>query len=105
MGGNEIAIFEAVTQHDVEHAHKQDKIGSGAQRQIEIGIARDGGETGIGDDELRAVIARAPDVIRSDGGAFADVGTDKENYVRLGDITPGNGAAVDVEGQLIGHAG
>ena len=104
VGGNEIAIFEAVTQHDVEHAHKQDEIGSGAQRQIQIGIARDGGEAGIGDDEFRTMIARAPDVIRSDGRAFADVGTDEENHVRLGDIAPGDGAAVDVECQLVRDA-
>ena len=65
----------------------------------EIGVMR-----GSATISLRAMVAGAPDVIGGDGRAFAHVGADHEDHVRLRNVAPGNRAAVHIERQLVGGA-
>src|ERR1035441_5070727 len=70
---NEFPILQAVTQNYMQHSHQQCEIGSRTQRKVEIRVARDGGHSRIGDDQLAAVIATSPDVVGCDRSAVADV--------------------------------
>ena len=74
---DERAILEAVAQDHVQHAHQQREIGAGPHRQVQIGVARDRRHARIGDDQLAAVVAAAPDVVGGDRRALADVGADR----------------------------
>ena len=59
----------------------------------------------IGDDQLAALVAAAPDVVGGDRRALADVGARDEHHLRLGDVGPRDGAAVHAERQFVGGAG
>ena len=74
----------------------------GRTGKIQIGVARDGSHPRIGDDQLAAVVAAAPDVVGRDRGALADIRADDKQDFRLGDLAPWNRAAVDAERQLVG---
>ena len=102
---DEFAILQAVTQDDVQHSHQQCEIGARTQWKIEIGVARDGSHARIGDDQLAALVAAAPDVVGGDGSAFADVRADHEQYLRFRDLAPWNWASIDAERQFVRRSG
>ena len=89
----------------MQHAHQQDQIRARPQRQIQIGVARNRRHARIGDNQFRAVVASAPDIIGSDRRAFTYVGSDGKDDVRLGDVTPGNRTSIDVERELVSCSG
>src|SRR5690606_29584350 len=94
----------AFPQDDVEHRHVDGQVHPGADGQVEVGVARDGGHARVGHHELAAVVAAAPDVLGGDGGALGDVGPGHEQDLRLRNVAPGVRRAVDVEGELEGRA-
>ena len=102
---DELPIGESVANDDVQHGQEQRQVGAGADRKIQVGVARDGGEARIGHDELRAVVAGAPDVIGSDGGALADIGAEHHDDFGLGDVAPRVRGAVHAERALVGGSG
>ena len=55
----------------------------GRNRKEQIGVAGDRRHPRIGDDQLAAVVAAAPDVVGGDRRALADVGAGHEHYLRL----------------------
>ena len=94
---DECPVGEPVADDHVQHAHQERKIGSRAHRQIQIGVARDRREARIGHNQLRALVARAPDVVGGDGGALADIRPDNHQNFRGGDVGPRVGRAIHPE--------
>ena len=79
---DEVTVFKAVTQDHVQHSQQQCEIGARTQGKIQISIARDRCHARIGDDQLSAVVAAAPDVVGGDGSTFADIGADDKRALR-----------------------
>ena len=53
---HEFLVIEPFVDDHVEHAQGQGRIGSGPQREPDIGPGRDAGEPGIHGDQLGAVV-------------------------------------------------
>ena len=99
--GNELTVFEPVAQDHVQHTHEEQKIGSRAHRQIEIGLAADRRQARIHHDQMPSVVLEAPDVIRGDGRALTDIGPGNQQDLCFGDIAPGQWATIHAEGSLV----
>src|SRR5581483_7939618 len=98
---DEFAVFEPFSQDDMQDAHQQGEVGSRAYWQIEIGVASDGSQTRVGHDQPAAVVPALPDVVGGDRSAIANIGADNEQHFRLRYFTPGDGAAIHAERQLV----
>ena len=72
-------------------------VAPGPDRQVEVGGAGDRREPRIDDDQPRAAIARAPDVVGGDRAALGDVRAEHQHAVGRGDVGPRIGGAVDAE--------
>jgi hypothetical protein len=62
---DERVIDPVALDHDLQHAGEQRRVAARLHRQIEIAGARDRRDARILDDDLRALLARLPDVVRS----------------------------------------
>ena len=103
--GDEFPVLKSIPQDYVQHSHQQGEIGSGTQRKIKIGIARDGRHPRIGHNELTAVIATAPYVVGGDGSAVADIGANNKEHLGFGNFAPGDSAAIYAKRQFVGCPG
>ena len=86
--------------HDVEHAVEHADVAAGADRDEQIGGARDRRHARIEHDQLRAVLPRLPQVVGRDRRALGDVRAGDEDHLRLRDVAPRIGAAIDAENLL-----
>ena len=102
---DEIPVDPAAFDHHVEDAVGQRAIAAGAHRQEEIGSARNRRHARVDDDDLRAVVARSPDIVGQDREAFADVRSGDDDGLRQRNIAPRIGRAIDAEGHLVRGAG
>ena len=99
------AIRQAVANDHVQHRHQQREIGSRPHRQIQVGVACNGSKARIGNDQLGALVAGAPDVVGGDGRTLADIGADHQQDFGFGDIVPGVRRAVHTQRAFVGGAG
>ncbi len=98
-------IRQAVADDYVKHSHQQREIGSRPHRQIQVGVACNWSKARIGNNQLGALVAGAPDVVGSNGRTLSDVGADYEEQFCFRDIVPGVRRAVDTQRCLVGGAG
>ena len=84
----------------MQHAVEDADVAARAHRDEEIGGARDRRHARIEHDELRAVLARLPEVVGGDRRALGDVRAGDEDHLRLRDVAPRVGAAIDAEDLL-----
>src|SRR5579859_162488 len=101
-GADEVFIYHAFANDDVQHAVEQRGIGAGAQRQEDIGRAGSRRLAGIGHNQLAATVPRFPEPARDDGKAFADVGADQHNDVGMEHVADGVGGTVNAERAFVG---
>ena len=104
MFGDEIFINPSVLNHHVQNAVGQRAVAPGADGQEEVGRARDGCDARIDDDDFRAVIARAPNIIRQNRKTLGDIRARENEHLGLRDVLPRIGAAVDAERHLVCRA-
>ena len=70
---DEVVIEPVVLDHQVQDAVEERDVAARLDRQEEVAGARDRRDARIDDDDLRAVLARLPDVVRRDRRALGDV--------------------------------
>ncbi len=87
--------------HQVQHAGEQRGVAPGLHRQEQIAGARDRRDARILDDDLRALLARLPEIVRRDRRALGDVRPGDPDDVRADHVGPGIGRAVDAERLLV----
>ena len=103
---DEVVVHAAEPDDRVQDGVHQRRVSPGAHRQVEVGGAGDGGEARVDDDELRAPVARPPDVVGGDGAALRDVRAEHHHEVGAHDVGPRVGRTVDAEGpQVAGPRG
>ena len=100
MRRDELAVDPAALHHDVQHAVEDADVAARAHGDEEVGGAGDRRHARIEHDELRAVLARLPEIVGGDRGALGDVRARDENHLRLRDVAPRVGAAIDAENLL-----
>jgi hypothetical protein len=66
-------IEPAALDHDLQHAGEQGGVASGLHGQVQIARPGRGRDARILDDDLRALLARLPDVIGGDRRTFGDI--------------------------------
>ena len=71
---DELVIEPVVLDHQVQDAVEQRDVAARLDRQEQIAGAGDRRDARIDDDDLRAVLARLPDVVGRDRRALGDVG-------------------------------
>ncbi len=103
--GDEVAVDPAALDHHVEHPVEDADVTARAHRDEEIGGAGDRRHARIEHDDLRAVLPRLPEVVGRDRRALGDVRAGDEDHLRLRDVAPRVGAAVDAENLLRGSGG
>ena len=81
--GDEVAVDPAALDHDVQHAVEDADVAARAHRDEQIGSARDRRHARIEHDELRAVLARLPEIVGGDRRALGDVRAGDQNHLRL----------------------
>ena len=86
--------------HHVQHAVEDADVAARAHRDEEVGGAGDRRHARIEHDELRAVLARLPEIVGGDRRALGDVRAGDEDHLRLRDVAPRVGAAIDAENLL-----
>ena len=80
---NELVIEPIVFDHQVQNAVEERDVAAGLDRQKQIAGAGDRRDARIDDDDLRAVLARLPDVVRGDRRALGDVGAADPDHFAL----------------------
>ena len=102
---DEVAVDPAAIDHHVEHAGEQRGVASGLHGQEQVARARERRNARILDDDLCALLARLPDVVRRDRRAFGDVRAGDPDDVGADHVRPRVGRPVDAERFLVGCAG
>ena len=102
---DERVIEPVALDHDLQHAGKQRRVAPRLHRQIEIAGPGRRRDARILDDDLRALLARLPDVVGGDRRALGDVRSGDPDHVGADHVGPGVGRAVDAERLLVRGAG
>ena len=105
MLGDERMIEPVALDHDLQYASEQRRIPPRLDGQVQIAGAGRGRDPRILNDDLRALFARLPDVVRGNRRAFGDVRARHPDDVRAHHVGPGVRRAVDAEGFLVRGAG
>ncbi len=91
--------------HDLQHAGEERGVTSWLHRQVQVAGPGRGRYPRILDDDLRALLARLPDVVRRDRRTLGDVGTRDPDHVGPDHVGPRVRRAVDAERLLVRRAG
>ena len=103
---DEVAIDPVVLDHQVAARRRRaPRRGPGLTGRIQIARARDRRDARILDDDLRALLARLPDVVRRDRRALGDVRAGDPDHVGADHVGPRVGRAIDAERLLVRGAG
>ncbi len=102
---DELVVEPVARDEHVEDRTEQRRIGAGPQPEEQVGRTGERGDARVGDDQLRAVVARPPDVARRDRRAFGDVRPRDEHDFGERDVAPGVRGPVDPERALVRDAG
>ena len=98
-------VEPVVLNHQVQNAVEERHVTARFDGQKQITGAGDRRETWIDHDDLGAMLARLPDVIRGDGRALGDVGPTDPDNLGLENVAPRIGGAVDAERFLVRRPG
>ena len=98
-------IDPAALDHHVENPIGKRAVASGFHRQKEIGRARNRRHARIDNDDLSAVVPRAPDVVGQDGKAFTDVRTTDHHRFSQRDVAPRIRSSIDAKRHLVCRSG
>ena len=102
---DELVIDPAVLDHQVQHAGEERRVAAGLDRKEQIARARDRRDARVLHDDLRALLARLPDVVGRDRRALGDVRAGDPDHLRADHVGPRVGRAVDAERLLVRRAG
>ena len=102
---DERVIEPVALDHDLQHAGEQRGVASRLDRQVQVAGARHRRDARILDDDLRALLARLPDVVGRDRRTLGDVRPGHPDHVGADHVGPRIGRAVDAERLLVGRAG
>ena len=102
---DERVVEPVALDHDLQHAGKERRVASRLHRQIQVAGAGGGRDARILDDDLRALLARLPDVVGRDRRALGDVRAGDPDHVGADHVGPRVGRAVDAERLLVRGAG
>src|ERR1051326_1616452 len=98
---DEVVIEPVVLDHQMEDAVEERDVAAGLDREEKVGRARDRRDARVDDDDLAAVLARLPDVVRRDGRALRGIRPGDEHDLGAEDVVPRVRRAVDAEGLLV----
>ena len=102
---DEVAVDPAALDHHVEHAGEQRGVAPRLHGQEQVACPRDRSNARILHDDLCALLARLPDVVRRDRRAFGDVRAGDPDDVGADHVRPRVRRPVDAERLLVGCAG
>ena len=102
---DERVIEPVALDHDLQHAGEQRRVAPRFHRQVQIAGASSRRDARILDDDLRALLARLPDVVRRDRRAFGDVRSCDPDHLGPDHVGPRVRRAVDAERLLVRGAG
>ena len=102
---DERVIEPVALDHDLQHAGEQRRVAPRLHRQVQIAGAGRRRDARILDDDLRALLARLPDVVRGDRRALGDVRPGDPDHVGADHVGPRVRRAVDAERLLVRGAG
>ena len=91
--------------HHLQHAREQGRVAPRLHRQVQIAGASSRRDARILDDDLRALLARLPHVVRRDRGAFGDVRSCDPNHLGPDHVGPRVRRAVDAKRLLVRRPG
>ena len=97
---DEVAVDPTALDHDVQHPVEYAYVAAGTHRNEEVGVAGNRSHPGIENDQLAAVLACLPQIVRGDWRAFGDVRACNQNHFGFGNVGPGIGAAIDAKDLL-----
>jgi hypothetical protein len=89
----------------VQDAVEECNVTARFDRQKQIASASNRRDARIHDDNLRAVLARLPNIVRSYGSALGNIRPANPNYFGLRNVRPWIRRAINAKGFLIGSAG
>ena len=95
------AVDDNLAKHRIDHGF----VRTEADRQPQIGRAREGRLARIDDYQVRSLVASAPDPLHDDGKTFRYIHADCEHAIGERDIGHGQGRAVDAKGPGICDGG
>ena len=98
---DERVIEPVALDHDLQHAGEQGRVAPRLHRQVQVAGASRRRDARILDDDLRALFARLPDVVRGDGGALGHVRAGDPDHLGAHHVGPRVGRAVDAERLLV----
>ena len=98
---DECVIEPVALDHDLQHAGEQRRVAPRFHWQVQVAGASSGRDARILDDDLRALFARLPDVVRGDRRAFGDVRAGDPKDFGPDHVGPGIRRAVDAERLLV----
>ena len=102
---HELVVHPVVGHQLVQQGLPQRAVRAGAKLHVQVGGARDGRHPGVHHDQPRAVVPRAPDVVRQRGEALAHVRPREQHHLRQRQVRVGVRGAVHAEGLLVAAAG
>ena len=102
---DERLLDATVLDHHVEDAVRERAVAAGPHRQKEVGRPRDGRDARVDDDDLRGVVAGAPNVVGQNRKTFGDVRARQEEGTGQRDVAPRIGRAVHTERHAVRRAG
>ncbi len=103
--GDEFFVNPTALDQHMQNAVREGAVAARANRQEEVCRARDGRDARVDDDDFRAVVAGAPDVVGEDRETFGDVAAGDQQRPGKRDITPRVGGAVQAEGHPVRRSG
>jgi hypothetical protein len=95
---DEVVIEPVALDQHVEDGAHQRRVGARLQAEEHIGGASDGGDPGIGHDQLGAAVTCSPDVAGGDRRALGNVGASHEDHIGERDVAPRVRSPVDPQG-------
>ena len=105
MRVDEGAIEPVALDHDLQHAGKQRRVASRLHRQVQVAGTSRRCDPRVLDDDLRALLARLPDVVRGDGRTLGHVRSGHPDHVGPDHVGPRVRRAIDAERLLVRRAG
>ncbi len=97
--------IQPLRDHQLQHAGKQRRVTARAHREKQIAGAGDRRHARILDDDLRALLARLPQVVGGDRRALGDVRPGDPDHRAADHVGPWIGHAIDAECLLVPGAG
>ena len=101
---DELAVEHVVLDDEMEYSVEERDVAPRLDGQEEIARARNRRDPRVDDDDLRASLSRLPHVARRDRRTLGDVRAGDDDELRLRDVRPRIGRAVDAESLLVGGA-